>query len=129
MLIPCTILKPFPYSEDGFTTKRAEAGKMVDIPANLIEGLARGGYLRAATAGEMQGKALGASPENKMSPGAPENKHPLDHDGDGRPGGSIKPEQTDDLHALRAAYQAKFGKRPFMGWDAADLAKRVNGDG
>jgi len=44
------------------------------------------------------------------------DRHPLDHDGDGRKGGSSKP--TDDaatLTELRAEYTAKAGKRPFMG--------------
>lgn len=125
MRVPCTILRSFPFSADGFTPEHAEAGSVVGIPAVLVPGLAHAGYLRSAD----EAKAMGQAVENKMIAATPENKHPLDHDGDGRMGGSIKPEHTDDLPALRAAYQAKFGKRPFMGWDAADLAKRVNGDG
>jgi len=50
---------------------------------------------------------------------------PLDHDGDGKKGGSLKPEATDDLVAVRAEYLAVVGKKPFHGWDAAELHKRI----
>jgi hypothetical protein len=63
--------------------------------------------------------------EMAVRPPAPETRHPLDHDGDGRPGGSPKPPQTADLAQLRAQYQMKFGKRPFMGWDAATLRQKL----
>lgn len=49
----------------------------------------------------------------------------LDHDGDGKAGGSTKPPQTDDLAALRAEYQDVLGKRPFNGWDAGTLRKKI----
>lgn len=105
MRVPCTILRSFPFSVDGFTSEHAEAGSVVSIPSDLIEGLARAGYLRRAD----EAKAMGHAAENKMIETAPENK--------------------DDLSSLRAAYQSKFGKRPFMGWDADELTKRMNGDG
>lgn len=50
---------------------------------------------------------------------------PLDHDNDGKPGGSVAPEQTDDLADLRAQYAELFGKRPFMGWDATMLTAKI----
>jgi hypothetical protein len=31
----------------------------------------------------------------------------------------------DDVAALRAEYEAKLGKKPFMGWDADELRKRM----
>lgn len=49
----------------------------------------------------------------------------LDHDGDGNPGGSAAPENTDRLKELRAEYQALVGKRPFPGWDEAELERRM----
>ncbi len=60
-------------------------------------------------------------------------QHPLDHDGDGNPGGSLKPADAgDDIAAVRAEYYAAFGKRPFAGWDVAalraKLAERAAGD-
>lgn len=30
-----------------------------------------------------------------------------------------------DIAALRAAYLAKFGKKPFMGWDGAELREKL----
>ena len=51
---------------------------------------------------------------------------PLDHDNDGKPGGSTAPEQTDDMAKLRAEYQDLIGKRPFPGWDADELQKRID---
>lgn len=48
---------------------------------------------------------------------------PLDHDKDGRPGGSTS--SVEDIKALRAAYAKKLGKKPFPGWDAAELKRRM----
>ena len=36
-----------------------------------------------------------------------------------------KPVKAEDLTALRAEYEAKVGKRPFMGWDAAKLREKI----
>lgn len=33
--------------------------------------------------------------------------------------------KPDDIKALRDAYQAKTGKRPFMGWDADALRTKI----
>lgn len=46
---------------------------------------------------------------------------------DGSPGGSLKA-AGDDLPALRIAYKAKFGKRAFPGWNAAEITKRMEAD-
>lgn len=54
-----------------------------------------------------------------------ETGDPLDHDQDGRKGGSLKPEATAQLTALRAEYQEKAGKRPFHGWDEDTLAAKI----
>ena len=53
------------------------------------------------------------------------NPAAFDHDGDGNPGGSVAVEQTDDVKALRAEYQAKFNKKPFHGWDASALKAKL----
>jgi hypothetical protein len=50
-------------------------------------------------------------------------RHPLDHDGDGKKGGSTSP--VTEIKALRAAYTEKMGKRPFSGWDADELLRRM----
>jgi hypothetical protein len=47
----------------------------------------------------------------------------LDHDKDGNEGGSASP--AEDMTALRAEYEAKLGKRPFNGWDAAALRQKI----
>lgn len=49
----------------------------------------------------------------------------FDHDHDGKPGGSTAQPSTDEIKALRATYAAKFGKRPFPGWNAEVLAKKI----
>lgn len=50
---------------------------------------------------------------------------PPDLDGDGKPGGSIAPEPTDRLKELRDEYRALAGKKPFAGWDEAELETRI----
>ncbi|PSJ60752.1 hypothetical protein C7I85_11970 [Mesorhizobium soli] len=50
---------------------------------------------------------------------------PLDHDHDGKKGGSTKQEPSTELSELRAAYQAKLGKKPFGGWDAETLKAKI----
>ena len=49
----------------------------------------------------------------------------LDHDGDGKPGGAVAPEPTDRLKELRDEYRALVGKKPFAGWDEAELETRI----
>jgi hypothetical protein len=63
---------------------------------------------------------LGWATDKKPRPARPQ----LDHDHDSNPGGSLK-QTGDDVAAARDAYQAKFGKRPFNGWDAATLREKI----
>lgn len=49
----------------------------------------------------------------------------LDHDQNGKAGGSKPAPASDDLAALRAEYQAKIGKRPFPGWGADVLRTKI----
>ncbi len=56
---------------------------------------------------------------------APAASPAFDHDGDGKPGGSIAPEATDRLKDLRAEYRALMGKKPFAGWDEEEIEKRI----
>lgn len=51
-------------------------------------------------------------------------KPQLDHDHNGSAGGSQK-QAGDDVAPLRQEYQAKFGKKPFNGWDAATLRAKI----
>lgn len=50
---------------------------------------------------------------------------PLDHDGNGRPGGSTSGGSGDEMKELREQYLTKFGKRAFGGWDADELRRRL----
>lgn len=52
-------------------------------------------------------------------------RDPLDHDGDGKKGGSTKPEASDELTVVRAQYEEVLGKRPFHGWDVDTLKAKI----
>lgn len=52
-------------------------------------------------------------------------RDPLDHDGDGRKGGSLKPDASDALSEARARYFEVVGKRPFHGWDVETLNAKI----
>lgn len=55
------------------------------------------------------------------------NADPLDHDGDGKKGGSKSADgDKDELARLRADYQEIVGKRPFNGWDTDELQRRID---
>lgn len=58
---------------------------------------------------------------------APSKSDPLDHDDNGKKGGS-KPADgdKDEIATLRAEYTDLFGKKPFPGWDAEELQKRID---
>lgn len=49
----------------------------------------------------------------------------FDHDRNGEPGGSSKPEPAADLKALRREYFETLGKRPFAGWNAVVLREKI----
>lgn len=49
----------------------------------------------------------------------------LDHDGDGKPGGSTSGGDGDDMKALRQEYQEVVGKKAFAGWDADTLRAKM----
>lgn len=67
--MPYTVLRPFRYSTDGLNQFHARPGREPDppIPADLVAGLAKEGYI-----GEV--KAIDGAPENKAVQSAPENK-------------------------------------------------------
>lgn len=49
---------------------------------------------------------------------------PLDHDKDGKPGGSLAG-AGDDIATLRSTYKDKVGKRAFPGWSAEVIRERL----
>lgn len=51
--------------------------------------------------------------------------NPLDHDHDGRSGGSVS-QTGDDIAALRAEYKARVGRSPHHTWDAAKLREKID---
>lgn len=55
----------------------------------------------------------------------PNASDPLDHDGDGKKGGSKSAPLDDEVTALRTQYQNKFGKRAYHGWDAKTLTEKL----
>lgn len=104
MAIMCKILRSFPYSHDGFTPEFAEAGSVVGVPADLVEGLARAGYLRRAG----EAKTMGRAVENKMIEAAPENK------------------DDEEVDLLRGEYAEITGKKPHHLWRAPRLREEIN---
>lgn len=52
-------------------------------------------------------------------------RDPLNHDGDGRKGGSRNPAASGELAMLRAEYKRITGRRPFNGWDVAELNAKL----
>lgn len=57
--------------------------------------------------------------------GKPLKASPLDHDGDGKKGGTKAAPKNPELADLRKQYQAKFGKRPSPKWDADAIKAKL----
>ncbi|RWX78268.1 hypothetical protein EPK99_06445 [Neorhizobium lilium] len=51
---------------------------------------------------------------------------PLDHDHDGKKGGSKAPDESAELTKLRADYHEIVGKKAYHGWDAAELQEKID---
>lgn len=86
-----------------YGTRRLVAGDRFEVPRRDADLLVRIGRARYAE-GE---------------------KDPLDHDGNGKKGGSKAPKKTEDLTDLRKEYRDVVGKKPFAGWDAAILKAKI----
>lgn len=87
----------------GDPNSHLEEGRNPLIPASVLEELADRGCVIASDDGLPQ----------------------LDHDGDGHAGGSKSPEGEVDLTELRKQYEKVVGKRPFPGWGADELNRRM----
>ncbi|ACI55700.1 hypothetical protein Rleg2_2426 [Rhizobium leguminosarum bv. trifolii WSM2304] len=57
---------------------------------------------------------------------APSKPHPLDHDGDGRKGGSKPAAEGEELAKLRADYLEVVGKKPYHGWSVEELQAKID---
>lgn len=88
----------------------------------LEAGMSSADATRVANLGAPRALANIPPPPKKVIDAA---KSPLDHDGDGKPGGSTAPAQTDDLAALRSEYREVVGKKAFPGWDSATLKQKI----
>ncbi len=93
-----------------------QPGETRSLDVSNIEPVRRNPYLDAVCVDEM--------PDVPAELVAVVKADPLDHDGDGRKGGSTSP--VTEIKALRTAYFEKMGKRPFSGWDADELQRRMD---
>lgn len=85
------------------------------------------GNIRLPAFGEVSGEFSGEYLQLlKASRAVEVVAEPVDHDDGGKKGGSKAPAPADDLSRLRTEYHELVGKRPFMGWDAAELQKRID---
>lgn len=87
------------------------------------------GFVRLPAFGEVEGEFMGdylqlleASMAVKVIDTA---SHPLDHDKDGRPGGSL-PAAQRDLDDLRVQYEELFGSAPDRRWGAPRLQSAID---
>ena len=96
-------------------------------------GRAHRSYAVAGAADEAEEAALiarGWHPTLAAALGEPEAKAKrpqLDHDGDGKDGGSTSAAEIAkaEVVELRAEYEKVLGKKPFSGWDAATLREKM----
>lgn len=80
-----------------------------------------------ADLGALDLEVMRQSPYIEMTEGNTSKKaDPLDHDGDGKKGGSKPVEESDELAKLRADYQEVVGKRPYHGWSAEELQAKID---
>jgi hypothetical protein len=103
-------------AEGGYTTRRLKAGDEFYVPAVLgnllVHKMSRAVFHRAP--GEIE------PPPARLARRLPQ----LDHDRDGKAGGA--PKQTGGaIAAKRARYKEVVGRKPFNGWDEAELDRRI----
>lgn len=79
-----------------------------------------------AELGALDEEVMRQSPYVEVAEGK-KKADPLDHDANGKKGGSKAPEgDAEETARLRSEYQDLFGKRPFNGWDAEELQRRID---
>lgn len=82
---------------------------------------ARGHHLIARAKYDADPKAFVLCDEN----GVPLKADPLDHDADGKKGGTKAAPKNPELAALRKAYKTKFGTGASPKWTADDLRAKL----
>jgi hypothetical protein len=133
-MIPMIATKPFSYGSrrllpgDEFEARTARDRKVL-IAAKKAKDLdTRVPGRLPPPPQELVDKILGAAPSTLAAPVEPPQtpRDPLDHDGDGRKGGSSTADgDPDELKRLRQDYEAHLGKKPFYGWDAETLRSKI----
>jgi hypothetical protein len=103
-------------AEGGYRTRRLKAGDDFFVSESmgrlLVDGIKKAEYNR-------EPGRIAAPPANLRR-----RLNQLDHDGDGKPGGSAR-QAGDAVPALRAELQRLTGKRVFNGWNEAQLRERI----
>jgi hypothetical protein len=102
----------------GYATRRLRAGDEF-VTSN------RDARLLIAIGKAKPGEGVVVAPPKKAPrKAAPKKKHdPLDHDRDDKKGGAVT---SEVLTKLRTDYLEAVGKKPFNGWDAVELQKRID---
>ena len=86
----------------------------------------KGGLIRLPAFGEVEGAFADDYLSLLEASNAVRIIDPLDHDGDGRKGGSAPAAQSDELTTLRAEYQDRFSKKAYHGWSAEELRQKID---
>lgn len=107
-------------------TLKSLASFPLDIPTLSGPVVLPAGGEVIAELGALDAEVLLHSPYVEMTEGGTKKTDPLDHDGDGKKGGSKPAEDSDELANLRGEYQELFDKRPYHGWSAAELQEKID---
>lgn len=90
------------------------------------------GFVRLPAFGEVSGEFTGDYLQLLKASMAvelldkPTKPDPLDHDEDGKKGGSKPAEQSDEMAKLRADYAEIVGKKPYHGWGTEELQAKID---
>jgi hypothetical protein len=130
---PMVATKQLKYNTRMLTAGEPFLARPKDV--RVLEALDRAKRGRAPNDFEPPSPELRAKIEARFAPAlapspTPPATSPLDHDGDGKAGGSARPAGDDSaLGEARKAYFEAMGKRPFSGWDVAELQRRMAAGG
>ena len=118
-------LAPFNREDFHMVTVKNLTNSPYDLPSTK-------GMIRLPAFGEVSGdfsgdylQLLEASMTVKVIEGQLK-RDPLDHDEDGKKGGSKPAEHSDELAKLRADYADIVGKKPYHGWSAEELRAKID---
>ena len=119
--VRCTTLTTFTQFVSGYGmvhgSPEADDAKNPVVPEHVVQRFVDEGYVEAE--GYLPGAIIADGEQHDA------DLSQLDHDGDGRPGGSISA-TGDDIPALRKLYKEVVGKAAFNGWDADTLRAKIS---